>query len=60
MSTMNSSFHTWIISGVGPCEMVPASCCIVGLTEFTLEEDDGADVVVVWVKGGVAPGKNPR
>ena len=56
MSTMNSSFHPWIISGVGPWEMVPASCCvIVGLTEFTL--DDGADVVVVWIKEGVAPGK---
>ena len=58
MSTMNSSFHPWIISGVGPWEMVPASCCvIVGLTEFML--DDGADVEV-WIKGGVAPGKNPR
>ena len=61
MSTINSSFHPWIISGVGPWEMVPTSCCvIVGLTEFTLEEDDGADVVVVWIKGGVAPGKIPR
>ena len=55
MSTMNSSFHPLIISGVGPWEKVPASCCVsVGATVFTL--DDGA----VGIKRGVAPGKNPR
>ena len=61
MSTINSSFHPWIISEVGPWEMVPVSCCvIVGVTKFALVEDDDADVPVVWIKGGVAPGKNPQ
>ena len=61
MSTINSSFHPWIISGVGPWEMVPVSCCvIVGVAKFELVEDDDADVPVVWIKRCVAPEKNPR